>query len=447
MRLLLRPSSPRFLRTPFAWLIEAPTLALALLLIACGGAAQHAAEHPSTAHDAVVAPAPQESPGLGSGSAGDAVSMPVAQARSMAAPADVEEDEAAPVAAQPTTTQAGPTTQVVAQGTTRAQDDADAAQIARAKRMLDIEARFRIEVDKVAEAATELRRGINQHGGHITSESVAEQSAGVPTAEFTLRVPSDRVYALIDAIGSIGVVRSRQVQARDIGKEYYDATLRLRNLEITRDRLAEVLKQAVKVEDILRIEQELTRVRGEIEQIKGHIRYLSDRAALATVYVSLFTAADAPAVEIITPHAKLFPGLHAGYLLDIQGDGSTDGFFGGGLSLGLARQASLNVEGFRRVEEPSGGLDAFTATLEGRVHSEFFGGGTRQWLDPFLGLRAGYARFEGRNEILLGALLGIDIFKTETVRIDLTVHGSTLFGTSAGAHAVVSPSLGFEVAF
>jgi hypothetical protein len=374
--------------------------------------------------------------------------MPIAQMTSTAASADaVEESEAAPAAAQPTTTQAGPAPQVVAQGATRAQADADAAQIARAKRMLDIEARLRIEVETVAKSAAELRRVVKQHGGHITNESVVEQSAGVPTAEFTLRVPSDRVYPLLDAIGSIGAVRSRQIQARDIGKEYYDATLRLRNLEVTRDRLTEVLKQAVKVEDILRIEQELTRLRGEIEQIKGQLRYLSDRAALATVYVSLFTEAGAPPLEVITPHAKLFPGVRAGYLLDIEGDGTTSGFFGGGLSLGLARQASLNVEGFRRVENPSGGLDAFTATLEGRVHSEFFGGGTRQWLDPFLGLRAGYARFEGRNEILLGALLGIDIFKTETVRIDLTMHGSTLFGTSAGAHAVVSPGLGFDVAF
>ena len=92
---------------------------------------------------------------------------------------------------------------------------------------------------------------------------------------------------MLDELDQVGNVLSQSVEAKDIGKEYFDAQLRLSSLELTLHRYEEILTHATKVEEILRIEQELGRLRAEIEQVKGNLRWLSDRAARATLHLAL----------------------------------------------------------------------------------------------------------------------------------------------------------------
>ncbi|HRK33532.1 MAG TPA: DUF4349 domain-containing protein, partial [Candidatus Hydrogenedentes bacterium] len=53
------------------------------------------------------------------------------------------------------------------------------------------------------------------------------------------------------------------------------------------------LNRTAKVEDILRVEQELTRVREEIERMDGRLRYLQDRVSFSTISVNIQEAAKA----------------------------------------------------------------------------------------------------------------------------------------------------------
>jgi hypothetical protein len=68
-------------------------------------------------------------------------------------------------------------------------------------------------------------------------------------------------------------------------------------------------------------------------------------------------------------------------------------------------------------------------------------------LNPYIGLRGGYARFLGKNEALLGGLLGLELVKGEWYIIDAEVRASALFGSDAGGHVGVEPSLGASIAF
>jgi hypothetical protein len=329
-----------------------------------------------------------------------------------------------------------------------AQPDAarDRAALVRARRMLDIEATLRIEVEQMAQATQALRQLVRSAGGEITNETLAEQDGAAPHAEFTLRVRAEGAYDLMAALGSLGTVRVREVQARDIGKQYYDSVLRLRNLEVTRQRLEQILAQARTVDEVLRVESELTRVRGEIEQIKGELRFLEDRAALATLHIALFTHAEQEAA-VVTPQAQFYPGLRGAYLLDVDRDSETRGYYGGALVLGFSRRVGIVLEGYRRTEDSNGTLDAFMAVLSGRFYSQYLGGDSKRWLSPFLGLSGGYARFEGRNELALGGALGLDIWKSEMCRVDVAADAGALLGSKAGPHLVMVPSVGVDVAF
>ena len=267
--------------------------------------------------------------------------------------------------------------------------------------MLDIEAHLSVEVDSVGAAATGLRALTKRFEGVVTDDQLT-QNASAATAHLTIRVPSAHVDEFFDALRTVGRLLSRQINARDIGKDFFDAELRLENLQTTMRRYEEVLKQAKGVDEILRIEAELGRLRGEIEQTKGNLRWLSDRAARATVHIDLVTASH----EVVTdpgppmPEAKFYPGLRLLQLTDFRGEQGNASYLGAGVSATFSRRFSIQLDGLRRAGEglrPKGSMWC-SLTLGGEMYSDFLGGGKRKFLNPYLGYTLGYARFLGRTK-------------------------------------------------
>ncbi|HEY8942777.1 MAG TPA: DUF4349 domain-containing protein [Polyangiaceae bacterium] len=312
--------------------------------------------------------------------------------------------------------------------------------------MVDIEARLSVEVEDVSGAVKRARELAEKSGGQVVAENVVQQ-AGIARADLTLRVSATAADDFLTALAGLGVVRTRHVTAKDIGKDFYDATIRLANLEVARKRYEEILAQARTVEDILRLESELDRLRQEIESLKGQLRWMRDRAARATVYLSLFTSDATPPLDIVKPKAKLYPGVRLSYLRDLRGDDGSRSYFGAGLSLAVTPAIAAELQGFREVGSNSAGLDGLFVTLNGRLYSEYLGNGARPWFNPYLGLRGGYARFLGRDEVIAGAALGLEVLKRDWLVIDFDVRSYALFASNSGGHLAIEPSAGLSVAF
>jgi len=316
--------------------------------------------------------------------------------------------------------------------------------------MLDIEANLTIEVERVAAAAANLR-AIARRFDAIVVEDVVNEQAGVAMGKITLRVGSAQGEALLAAVDALGLVRSRQVSARDIGKEYFDAELRLENLQAAMHRYEEVLKQAKNVDEILRVESELGRLRGEIEQTRGNLRWLVDRAARATVHVNLVT----PHREIATsaperiPEAQLYPGVRFTQLTDLRGSKGNTSYLGAGIAARFSRQFSIQVDGLRESGKGSlpDGLDVLLLSIGGETYSELLGAGKRAYLNPHLGWTLGYVRFGDKNEALLGVSVGIELWKKKAFVIDAQYRAFGMFLSSDGPHLGSQPLVGASVAF
>jgi hypothetical protein len=317
--------------------------------------------------------------------------------------------------------------------------------------MLDIEANLLIEVDSVGSASAALRALARRFEGVVTEDHI-NQTHHAATAQLTIRVPSGQVDAFFDAVGTVGRLKSRQINARDIGKEFFDAEIRLGNLQNTMHRYEDILKQAKNVDEILRIESELGRLRGEIEQTKGNLRWLSDRAARATVHISLVTTATPEVANTpveLPPEAKIYPGLRLVQLTDFRGEQGNTSFLGGGVSATFSRHFSVQLDGLRQAGEgaPTRGLDVVLFTIGGEMYSDFLGGGKRRFLNPYLGYTVGYSRFLGHNEAVLGATLGLELVKTRAVTVDLSARAFGLLFGSDGTHVGVEPVLSVSVPF
>lgn len=312
------------------------------------------------------------------------------------------------------------------------------------REMLDIEANVMLQVANVKRGVKALHDLAARSGGVVTAERV-DSASQYGSAELTLRIPSRATQAVFDDLEKLGSVLNQTVTARDIGKEFFDANLRLSSLSATLHRYEEILSKAGKVEEILRIEQELARLRAEIEQVKGDLRWLSDRAARATLHVALRERAP-EVVHSEEPEPKFFPGLRAPLLLDF-GHTADPAHVGGGISVRFARSFSLDLDILRRLNSEARGPDALVATVGGEIYSDLLGGGHRRFLNPYLGFRAGYGRFEAHDQALVGATAGLELFNNRWLDVDLETRHYLAFGGEFGAHYVLVPALAASLAF
>jgi len=106
-------------------------------------------------------------------------------------------------------------------------------------------------------------------------------------ASITLRVPAAKLAAAERDIAALGRVISQTSSQDDVTQQHVDMRARLKNLQAEESRLRTFFLKAKRVSEMLAIETELSRVRGEIESMQAQIDYLERQAALATLTVSL----------------------------------------------------------------------------------------------------------------------------------------------------------------
>ena len=106
-------------------------------------------------------------------------------------------------------------------------------------------------------------------------------------AGITVRVPVVKFEEAMSGFEKLGEVTQRRIKADDITEQMHDVKIRLENAEVVRQRLLGLVEKSTKVEDTLKIEQELMRVSETIELYKGKIKFLSSQASFSTVRVEL----------------------------------------------------------------------------------------------------------------------------------------------------------------
>ena len=145
-----------------------------------------------------------------------------------------------------------------------------------------------IQVDSLDHAIALVRALALKVGGFVGSSATQAGRGQVPQATLELRMPADRFDAAVDGLRPIGAVESVNVSAQDVGEEYVDVQARVANDRRLEARLIELVAQRTgKLSDVLQVEQELARVREEIERYEGRMRYLQSRAAVSSLSLTL----------------------------------------------------------------------------------------------------------------------------------------------------------------
>jgi hypothetical protein len=141
-----------------------------------------------------------------------------------------------------------------------------------------------VSVTDVQTAMDQVSATARRLGGWVVTTDRPEKHRGF----IAVRVPADRVEAALTDIRSYAVdVESESSASRDVTDEYVDLTSRLRNLESTEQTLAGLFDRAATVEDALKVQAELSRVRGQIEEAQGRVNFLRETSAFSLVNVTV----------------------------------------------------------------------------------------------------------------------------------------------------------------
>jgi len=141
------------------------------------------------------------------------------------------------------------------------------------------------EFDK---ARANLEAILKRHRGYVGELKAGGSTGSGRTLSATLRVPADQLDATLTEIKMLGRVESESQSGQDVTSQYVDLQARLTNARNTEQRLTDLLRDRTgKLSDVLAVEQELDRVRGEIEQMEAERKTMSNQVSFATLNATI----------------------------------------------------------------------------------------------------------------------------------------------------------------
>jgi Domain of unknown function (DUF4349)/Putative zinc-finger len=133
-------------------------------------------------------------------------------------------------------------------------------------------------------ARIDLENILKVHRGYLGDLNVAAPAGMARTLNVSLHVPTDQLEGTMTQLRQLGRVESESQSGENVTSQYVDLQARLSNARNTEGRLTDLLRQRTgKLADVLAVETEISRVRGDIERMEVERKNLSNQVEFATV--------------------------------------------------------------------------------------------------------------------------------------------------------------------
>lgn len=142
-----------------------------------------------------------------------------------------------------------------------------------------------VAVTDVASAGGEATTIVEALGGFLFGQQTT--GGGQPRSVLTFKILPDNFQAALDALGSIGEIRTQNISADDVTGLVVDLQSRIRTAEVSVDRLRDFLSNANDISAVAELERELLNRETTLETLRGQLRTVQDQVAQATIILTL----------------------------------------------------------------------------------------------------------------------------------------------------------------
>jgi anti-sigma factor RsiW len=160
-----------------------------------------------------------------------------------------------------------------------------------------------------------------RHQGYSAQLNVNTPEGMPRSLHGSLRIPSAELGSTLAELKALGRVQNESQAGEEVTRQHADLVARLKNSRETEARLQAILQQRTgKIEDVLQVEEEIARVRGEIENMESDQLALEHRVVFATVDLQLSEEYKA---QLNSPDSSAFTRMHNAFVAGMQNAAGT----------------------------------------------------------------------------------------------------------------------------
>jgi hypothetical protein len=176
-----------------------------------------------------------------------------------------------------------------------------------------------IVVKGFAASRSALDGMLARHHGYSAQLNVSTPENAPRGLQASLRIPAPALAAAITDLKTLGRVENESQSGEEITQEHADLVARLKNSRETEQRLRTILQERTgKIVDVLQVEQEIARVRGDVERMEAEQKALEHRVDFATIELQLTEEYKA---QLNPPAASVSTRIHNAFVAGYR-DGS-----------------------------------------------------------------------------------------------------------------------------
>lgn len=165
-----------------------------------------------------------------------------------------------------------------------------------------------IIVDSISWTVEHVAEIAREHGGEVMNAHFYTNERERVRGTMTIRVEAVQFDNVFEKIKKevASIVKSENINTQDITEQYVDLEAQLKNKKNEEIAFVNILERSGKIDDVLKVTRELSRVRGEIERTEGRLRYLASRTDFS--FITLYIEEDE---KIILPDTAWRPATVA----------------------------------------------------------------------------------------------------------------------------------------
>lgn len=176
-------------------------------------------------------------------------------------------------------------------------------------------------VKDVAAARAQLDRILAHYQSYAAQLTVNTPEGASRSFQASLRIPAPELSSALADLGSLGRVQNESQSGEEVTQQHADLVARLQNSHETEQRLRDILAQRTgKIEDVLQVEEEIARVRGEIEGMEADQKALEHRVDFSSVDLQLNEEYKA---QLDSPSASVGNQIRNAFVSGLRNAGAT----------------------------------------------------------------------------------------------------------------------------